>query len=462
MKVQLPPIGFWSYARRDDELSDGNLTRLRDLIKRELQLQFGRDDIILFQDTTTIPHGANWEKETFDALGQATFFIPIITPNFIQSEWCARETEFFLKREEELFSRHPDLPPQSRIFPIDYRRIRDGNARNPAVLAALRKRQWCEFKDVLLEELTARPVRAKIYEFAESICDLLLVEVEAPPSPDELARREAEIEAERKREAAAKRREAAAARKARGEQRKREAALAASAENLRTRREREEREKQAADQKRANEEAAAAAAREEEAAKRSAEAARQEEELEARAAEAKKQAEERARRDAGRRVVEQARRDHEAKERARHRRALMRRLRGPVTIGGGALIAALALGAYFLFLPEPPPSPQEAAAENAQGPKGPRPSIAAKPVPDRAWLRGDWGSGSCAVPTAITLTARGFDIRYRGTTVRRIVDEARSTDRSIVTDQERFVRDGNEVQVMEGEQMAYRLVRCGR
>src|SRR5437868_12324058 len=100
--LRLPPVGFWSYARQDDELSDGRLTRLRVLLAQELQQQYGRERVQLFQDMNAIAHGSDWESEIHKALDQSTFFIPILTPNFIQSEWCCREVALFLEREAQL------------------------------------------------------------------------------------------------------------------------------------------------------------------------------------------------------------------------------------------------------------------------------------------------------------------------------------------------------------------------
>ena len=178
--MRLPPTGFLSYARQDDELSGQKLSRLRELIKAELQLQYGRNPVKLFQDVSTIPHGAAWERETLKALGESTFFVPIITPNFIQSEWCSREVSIFLEREQELFELHPSLARESRIFPIHYRRIRDGDAVHPQMLAALRMRQWWDFQDLRDRDPNGEIVSRAVYDFAESICDLLLIEIEGP------------------------------------------------------------------------------------------------------------------------------------------------------------------------------------------------------------------------------------------------------------------------------------------
>jgi hypothetical protein len=61
--AELPDlVGFFSYSRRDDERSEGALSRLRARIYSELGLQLGRD-FRLWQDVSAIPHGALRENE---------------------------------------------------------------------------------------------------------------------------------------------------------------------------------------------------------------------------------------------------------------------------------------------------------------------------------------------------------------------------------------------------------------
>jgi hypothetical protein len=239
-KLYLEPVGFFSYARQDDELSGQKLTRLRKAIKAELQLHYGRRTIKLFQDTSTIPHGARWERETLAALNKSTFFIPIITPGFIQSEWCCRETMIFLERERKLIETYPDLPPLSRIFPIYYRKIRENAAYDAEALSELNKRQMCDFQELRDKDADSEIVNQTISEFAASICDLLFLEVEAPPTPEEIAHREARAAAERKREEQALKAEAVEARRREREAAAREKAEKEEAEKEEARRREEE------------------------------------------------------------------------------------------------------------------------------------------------------------------------------------------------------------------------------
>jgi hypothetical protein len=105
-------VGFFSYSRRDDENSQGSLSRLRARIFSELRLQLGRD-FRLWQDTAAIPDGALWEDEIRRAISGSVFFIPIVTPSAVHSEHCRFEFDAFLRREAELG--RSDL-----VFPVLY------------------------------------------------------------------------------------------------------------------------------------------------------------------------------------------------------------------------------------------------------------------------------------------------------------------------------------------------------
>jgi serine/threonine protein kinase len=177
---RLPPVGFWSYSRQDEELSRGKLCSLRSMLHFELQQQIGRDEIQIFQDTKAIPHGAAWEQEIKTALGAATFFIPIITPNFLQSDWCCQEVNLFHQREAELLQRFPDLPRMSRIFPVYFIDVEDVDPVDTAAIEVLRGLQWFDFRRLRHRSYDEAAVREPLSDFASSIRDLVRARVSSP------------------------------------------------------------------------------------------------------------------------------------------------------------------------------------------------------------------------------------------------------------------------------------------
>ena len=177
---RLPPIGFWSYARGDDDASRGRLSALRTLLRTELQAQYGRDPVQIFQDVAAIPPGSEWETEIRRALGQATFFIPIITPQFIQSEWCCKEVTIFLDRERGIWREHPELAGVRRIYPIHYRDIKEIEPFDPTIVTEMRRLQWIDFRDLRRKAEDDEALTGAIDRLAESICRLMRTHLNAP------------------------------------------------------------------------------------------------------------------------------------------------------------------------------------------------------------------------------------------------------------------------------------------
>lgn len=179
VRIRLPPIGFWSYTRRDDELAKGKLADLRALIVEELEAQLGEQTPV-FKDTISIPHGARWEPITKKALADATFFIPILTPNFLRSEWCCREVRLFLDREQQLGAAYPELAGLSRIFPIHYIDAAQADTRDEGVVETLMQLQHLDFLEMRHRGIDEAPVRSKVAAFVTSIRDLMRIRVEIP------------------------------------------------------------------------------------------------------------------------------------------------------------------------------------------------------------------------------------------------------------------------------------------
>jgi hypothetical protein len=181
-RLRLPPIGFWSYTRRDDELARGKLAQLRTLILNELEAQLG-EQAPVFKDTVSIPHGARWEQTTRNALHDATFFIPILTPNFLMSEWCCREVRLFLEREQQLATDHPECAGTSRIFPIHYIDSSDADTRDEGVFESLMQLQHLDFMNLRHRGYDEEAVQLKVASFVTSIRNLLRIRVEIPDDP---------------------------------------------------------------------------------------------------------------------------------------------------------------------------------------------------------------------------------------------------------------------------------------
>jgi hypothetical protein len=166
-------IGFFSYSRRDDEHSQGSLSRLRTRIFSELRLQLGRD-FRLWQDTAAIPDGALWEDEITHAISGAVFFIPIVTPSAVHSEHCRFEFDAFLRREAELG--RSDL-----VFPVLYVTVEELEHedlwRRDDVLRTIGSRQYLDWRPLRHLDPSSTEVGQKIEQFCRNVARALRKEL---------------------------------------------------------------------------------------------------------------------------------------------------------------------------------------------------------------------------------------------------------------------------------------------
>jgi formylglycine-generating enzyme required for sulfatase activity len=170
----LDPVGFWSYARLDDEQSEGQLSALRLIVGRALGLQHG-GKVTLWQDVHAIPYGADWAAEIERTIGQTTFFIPIVTPRFLKSENC--RDEFRSYRRRLLALGRDDL-----VFPVHYVDVENVRPEETVFgddLTMLRRAQWIDFRPLFYGDVKSSDVRRWAGDFAGGI--LIAIGREALP-----------------------------------------------------------------------------------------------------------------------------------------------------------------------------------------------------------------------------------------------------------------------------------------
>jgi len=85
---------FVSYARADD--GDGWVTRLVEAIGEVV----GPD--ALFFDRKEIRSMDDWRQRIHVGLNSARMMLAVVSPAYFQSEWCRRECEAYLEREQAL------------------------------------------------------------------------------------------------------------------------------------------------------------------------------------------------------------------------------------------------------------------------------------------------------------------------------------------------------------------------
>ena len=253
--AELPDLkGFFSYSRRDDEHSQGSLSRLRAQIFNELRLQLGLN-FKLWQDTEAIPEGTEWEGEITRAISESVFFIPIVTPSSVTSIHCRNEFEAFLDRERK-------LGRKNLVFPLLYVRVpaleKEELWRQDPLLGIIGRRQYFDWQKFRHRSFTEGEIAERIEQFCRNIVESLQQPWVSPE--DSRAAEEAQrVAAQARRDQEEKDRQLAEAEARKAEQAHR---TAAGAEVLRraevVRRAQEEMEQKAESERRAKDKAAAA------------------------------------------------------------------------------------------------------------------------------------------------------------------------------------------------------------
>ena len=100
-------LAFISYAYPDNK--DGFVTDLYSRLVHELQVQLGKRANV-FLDTSL--RSGPWEPAHADALERSKFLIPVVSPSYFKSDWCQRELDYFLEREQRV--------DRQLIFPVYY------------------------------------------------------------------------------------------------------------------------------------------------------------------------------------------------------------------------------------------------------------------------------------------------------------------------------------------------------
>ena len=162
-------IGFFSYSRDDDRITDNALSQLKSRIENELQLHLTRR-LVLWQDRSNIRGGTLWEDEIKKSISQSVFFIPVVTPNAVASRHCSFELREFLARERNLG--RSDL-----VFPLLYIDVtglhNEEIWRHDDRLRDIGARQYTDVRDLRFLPPYDPGLRKRISEFCDMIVQAL-------------------------------------------------------------------------------------------------------------------------------------------------------------------------------------------------------------------------------------------------------------------------------------------------
>jgi hypothetical protein len=124
------PVFFVSYsgARAFSSASDRNFVRqffdeVSETVSELLVLPTGQAPGFL---DAQLDGGDRWEQKILNAVGRCQFFVPLISPRFLASDWCRFEWETFARRRVRRRTRSPHGPgpaEQTAIIPVSWTAI---------------------------------------------------------------------------------------------------------------------------------------------------------------------------------------------------------------------------------------------------------------------------------------------------------------------------------------------------
>jgi hypothetical protein len=159
-------VGFWSYTRRDDDLEGGRILRLATKIQSEYELITG-EELKLFIDEASVEWGDEWKRVTDTALLETAFFIPVITPKYLQSEECRREFIEFVGRAASADARDLVLP----ILYINTPAVDDPDTTDE-VARLVRETQRRDWRDLRLTSEDSEEYRTAVNGLAQRLAEI--------------------------------------------------------------------------------------------------------------------------------------------------------------------------------------------------------------------------------------------------------------------------------------------------
>ena len=167
-------VAFLCYDRHDDR--DRSVSGFREALTAALT-RTTSSPVEIFQDRVNIRWGEQWRDRIREALDETPLLVPIVTPNFLQSDECRDELEYFLEGEDR--RRRWDL-----ILPVYFYPIRKIDDREPIagdyLVAELRRRQWRDWIELRAESPDSASRLSYLSRLAADLLDAVGQKADAP------------------------------------------------------------------------------------------------------------------------------------------------------------------------------------------------------------------------------------------------------------------------------------------
>lgn len=168
--------GFFSYARVDND--NGVLSSWRDSIGVEVRQQLG-SECHIYQDIKDIEVGQPFSREIENALNEADFMIVIITPSYLNSDYCRKELQHYLDTEKQSERQDTIIPIYFRDSGLTKNEKKPDITKKDELAKELNKRQLYDWRQLRLDEFKSAKVQKAFNHLGERIVEIVQ---QSPPS----------------------------------------------------------------------------------------------------------------------------------------------------------------------------------------------------------------------------------------------------------------------------------------
>jgi len=120
------------------------------------------EEFPIFVDRDDIRWGQSWQERIVGSLDETTFLIPVLTPSYLNSDWCRREITIFLRREF-------DVGRADLVLPIHYVTCEALASPSDGLAHILAARQYIDWRDLRHEPLQSPEVGRRIAHLGKEI-----------------------------------------------------------------------------------------------------------------------------------------------------------------------------------------------------------------------------------------------------------------------------------------------------
>lgn len=159
--------GFWSYAHADDAAEGGRIVDLAKDIEAQYRLITGQELTIVL-DATHLGWGDDWVAKIDAAVIGTRFFMPVITPSYLQSQQCRREFQLFTRTAQSVGLSDLILS----ILYVDVPGLDDAANSDDEIIKAVGRFQREDWRDLRFEDRSSSAYRRAVAMLAKRLSEI--------------------------------------------------------------------------------------------------------------------------------------------------------------------------------------------------------------------------------------------------------------------------------------------------